>query len=84
MRAVLCKAYGSAEALVVEDVESPTPGPGQVVVAVKACGVNFPDMLIIRGLYQFKPRLPFSPGSEVAASSKRLVRASGRSYRGTA
>jgi len=66
MRAVLCKAHGPAEALVVEDVESPTPGRGQVVVTVKACGVNFPDTLIIRGLYQFKPPLPFSPGSEVA------------------
>src|SRR5689334_4305733 len=70
MRAVLCKAYGSPEALVVEDVESPTPGRGQVVVTVKACGVNFPDNLIIRGLYQFKPPPPFSPGSEVAGIVK--------------
>jgi len=70
MRAVVCKAYGSPEALVVEDVESPTPGRGQVVVTVKACGVNFPDTLIIRGLYQFKPPLPFSPGSEVAGIVK--------------
>jgi NADPH2:quinone reductase len=62
----MCKAFGSPETLVVEDVASPTPGRGQVVVAVKACGVNFPDTLIIRGLYQFKPPLPFSPGSEVA------------------
>lgn len=70
MRAVMCKAYGSPEALVVEDVESPTPGRGQVVVTVKACGVNFPDNLIIRGLYQFKPPPPFSPGSEVAGIVK--------------
>jgi NADPH2:quinone reductase len=70
MRAVVCKAYGSPEALVVEDVESPTPGRGQVVVTVKACGVNFPDTLIIRGRYQFKPPLPFSPGSEVAGIVK--------------
>jgi NADPH2:quinone reductase len=70
MRAVVCKAYGSPEALVVEDVESPTPGRGQVVVTVKACGVNFPDNLIIRGLYQFKPPPPFSPGSEVAGIVK--------------
>jgi NADPH2:quinone reductase len=70
MRAVMCKAYGSPEALVVEDVESPTPGRGQVVVTVKACGVNFPDNLIIRGLYQFRPPPPFSPGSEVAGIVK--------------
>jgi NADPH2:quinone reductase len=70
MRAVLCKAFGSPEELVVEDVESPKPGPGQVVVTVKACGVNFPDTLIIRGLYQFKPPLPFSPGSEAAGVVK--------------
>jgi NADPH2:quinone reductase len=70
MRAVVCKAYGSPEALVVEEVAPPRPGPGQVVVTVKACGVNFPDTLIIRGLYQFKPPPPFSPGSEVAGIVK--------------
>ena len=63
MRAVRCKAYGSPDALVVEEVDEPTPGPGQVVVTVRACGVNFPDTLIIRGLYQFRPPPPFSPGS---------------------
>lgn len=72
MRAVMCKAHGSPEALVVEDVEPPTPGRGQVVVSVEACGVNFPDTLIIRGLYQFKPPLPFSPGSEVAGIVKKV------------
>jgi NADPH2:quinone reductase len=72
MRAVLCKAHGSPDALVVEDVESPTPGRGQVVVTVKASGVNFPDTLIIRGLYQFKPPMPFSPGSEVAGIVKQV------------
>jgi NADPH2:quinone reductase len=70
MRAVICRAYGSPEALTVEDVDSPTPGRGQVVVSVRACGVNFPDTLIIRGLYQFKPPPPFSPGSEVAGVVK--------------
>jgi NADPH:quinone reductase len=70
MRAVICKAFGPPQSLVVEDVEPPTPGRGQVVVTVKACGVNFPDTLIIRGLYQFKPSPPFSPGSEVAGIVK--------------
>jgi NADPH2:quinone reductase len=51
---------------VVEEVDDPRPGPGQVVVDVHACAVNFPDVLIIQNLYQFKPQLPFSPGGEVA------------------
>ncbi len=68
MRAVICKEYGPPESLVIEDLESLTPGPGQVVVGVKACGVNFPDTLIIEGKYQFKPPLPFSPGGEVAGT----------------
>jgi NADPH2:quinone reductase len=66
MRAVLCKAYGPPDSLVIEDLPSPTPGPGQVVVRVKACGVNFPDTLIIQGKYQFQPPFPFAPGGEVA------------------
>ena len=66
MRAVLCKELGLPEKLVVEEVPSPTAGKGQVVLSVKACGVNFPDTLIIQGKYQFKPELPFSPGGEVA------------------
>jgi NADPH2:quinone reductase len=70
MRAVLCKAYGPPESLVVEEVESLTPGRGQAVISVKACGVNFPDTLIIQGLYQFKPSPPFSPGGEVAGVVK--------------
>jgi NADPH:quinone reductase len=70
MRAVLCKAYGPPESLVIEDVESPVPGPGEVVISVKASGVNFPDVLIIQNKYQVKPPLPFSPGSEVAGIIK--------------
>ncbi|HMF97983.1 MAG TPA: NADPH:quinone oxidoreductase family protein [Vicinamibacterales bacterium] len=70
MKAVLCKAYGPPETLVVEDVPSPEPGPGDVVVSVKAASVNFPDVLIIQNKYQFKPPLPFSPGSEVAGIVK--------------
>ena len=55
MKAVLCKQHGLPDTLVLEDVPSPEPGPKQVVITVKACGVNFPDTLIIQNKYQFKP-----------------------------
>ncbi len=66
MKAVLCQEYGPPEKLVLTEVESPKAGRGQVVIKVKACGVSFPDTLIIQGKYQFKPPLPFSPGGELA------------------
>jgi len=66
VKAVLCKQHGLPDTLVVEDVPALKAGPGQVVVGVKAAGVNFPDVLIIQGKYQFKPEPPFSPGGEVA------------------
>ncbi len=66
MRAVLSKAVGGPDTLVVEEVPDPVAGPGQVVIDVRACGVNFPDSLIIEDRYQFKPPRPFSPGGEVA------------------
>ncbi len=66
VRAVLCKSYGPPESLVVEDVEDPEPGTGQVRIAVKACAVNFPDLLIVAGKYQHQPPMPFSPGAELA------------------
>src|SRR5437879_2031647 len=72
MKAVICKAYGPPESLVVEELEPLQAGEGQVVVSVKACGVNFPDTLIIQGKYQFKPPLPFSPGSEIAGIVKEV------------
>jgi NADPH:quinone reductase len=72
MKAVLCKEWGMPGILVVEDVPSPRPASGQVVVSVKACGVNFPDTLIIQGKYQFKPEMPFSPGGEVAGVIKEV------------
>jgi len=72
MKAVLCKEYGLPGKLVIEDIPSPKPASGQVVVSVKACGVNFPDTLIIQGKYQFKPELPFSPGGEVAGVVKEI------------
>jgi len=70
MKAVLCKAYGPPESLVVEDVPPPAAGAGEVVVSVKAASVNFPDVLIIQNKYQVKPPLPFSPGSEAAGVVK--------------
>ncbi|HSV81729.1 MAG TPA: NADPH:quinone oxidoreductase family protein [Ramlibacter sp.] len=66
MKAVRCNRHGGPETLVVEDIPVPQPGPGQVRVAVKAAGVNFPDALIIQDKYQFKPPLPFTPGGELA------------------
>jgi len=72
MKAVLCKELGPPEKLVVEQVPSPKPSKGQVVVSVKAAGVNFPDTLIIQGKYQFKPEPPFSPGGEVSGVIKEI------------
>ena len=72
MKAVLCKQFGPPDSLVVEELPSPRAGPGEVVVSVKAASVNFPDVLIIQNKYQFKPPLPFSPGSELAGVVKEL------------
>ncbi len=66
MRAVLCKELGPPESLVVEEVATPELQAGQALVKIGACGVNFPDTLIIQGKYQSKPDLPFSPGGEIA------------------
>lgn len=70
MKSLLCKAFGPPENLVLEEVPDLVAGKGQVVIAVKACGVNFPDVLIIEDKYQFKPPLPFAPGAEVAGIVK--------------
>ncbi|HZN87017.1 MAG TPA: NADPH:quinone oxidoreductase family protein [Burkholderiales bacterium] len=70
MKALLCKEFGPPESLVLEDVPSPQAGAGEVVVSIKAASVNFPDVLIIQNKYQFKPPLPFSPGSELAGVVK--------------
>lgn len=66
MRAVRCHELTGPAALRVDEVDDPKPGPGQVVIDVKAAGINFPDILITQGKYQFKPALPFSPGGEAA------------------
>ncbi|MFO7995201.1 MAG: NADPH:quinone oxidoreductase family protein [Marinobacter sp.] len=66
MRAILCKEYGPADKLVIEDVASPVAKGHGVRVRVKASGLNFPDTLIIEGKYQLKPTMPFSPGGEMS------------------
>ena len=66
MRAIICRAYGSPESLVLDDVPEPVPGPGQVLVRVHAAAVNFPDVLFIEGKYQIKIPPPFIPGNEIA------------------
>jgi NADPH2:quinone reductase len=72
MKAVLCKQFGPPDSLLVEDLPSPRAGPGEVVISVKAASLNFPDVLIIQNKYQFKPPLPFSPGSELAGVVKEI------------
>ena len=65
MKALLSKAPGGPETLELSDVANPVAGAGQVVVAVKACAINYPDVLIIEDKYQFKPARPFAPGGEI-------------------
>ena len=72
MKAVVCKQFGPPDSLLVEELPSPRAGPGEVVLSVKAASVNFPDVLIIQNKYQFKPPLPFSPGSELAGVVKEV------------
>jgi len=66
MRAVLCRAWGEVDDLRVEEVPAPTPGPDDVLIAVKATAVNYADAIMTAGRYQTKPDLPFSPGLETA------------------
>lgn len=66
MKALLSKVPGGPETLTLEDLPDPVAGKGQVVVAVKACAINYPDVLIIEDKYQFKPPRPFAPGGEIA------------------
>jgi len=77
MLAVVCRELGPPETLEVADVPAPSPAPGEVLVDVHGCGVNFPDTLIIEGRYQFKPDLPFSPGSEIAGTVAALGEGAG-------
>ena len=66
MKAFLCKEFGPVDSHQVEEIDDPIAVPGQVVVDIKATGISFPDVLIVQGLYQFKPPFPFSPGSEIS------------------
>lgn len=66
MRALVCKEFGSTENLVLEEVDTPKPGKGEILLDIKATGVNFPDVLTVQGKYQFTPELPFIPGAELA------------------
>ena len=66
MKAYICREFGPIESHKVEEVKDPKAGPGQIVVDVKAAGIAFPDVLIVQGLYQFKPPFPFTPGGEIA------------------
>ena len=66
MKAIICKKFAPVSDLVWEEVADPVAGPGEVVVDIKAAGLNYPDNLIVQGLYQFRPERPFSPGHEGA------------------
>lgn len=66
MKALMCNQHGLPDTLVFQDVPDPVPAAGEVIIEMKAAGVNFPDVLIIQNKYQFKPELPFSPGAELA------------------
>ncbi len=72
MKAIVCKQFGPPSSLVLEGIQSPSYKENEVLVSVRACGVNFPDTLIIQGLYQFKPELPFTPGSDIAGVVKEV------------
>ncbi len=66
MKALRSHAVGGPETLTLDEVDSPVPGPGQVRITVKACAINYPDVLIIKDMYQFKPARPFAPGGELS------------------
>ena len=66
MKALRTHEVGGPDTLTLDEVDAPTPGKGQVIVDVKACAINYPDTLMIRDLYQFKPERPYAPGGEIA------------------
>jgi NADPH:quinone reductase-like Zn-dependent oxidoreductase len=66
MKALRTHAIGGPETLTLDEIDTPAPGTGEVLIDVKACAINYPDTLMIRDLYQFKPERPFAPGGEIA------------------
>ena len=72
MKAILCHKYSSNISLKYEKIKSPIPKKDEILISVKVAGVNFPDILIVQGKYQFKPELPFSPGGEVSGIIKKV------------
>ncbi|MDT9598391.1 NADPH:quinone oxidoreductase family protein [Sphingosinicella rhizophila] len=78
MKALLSRNAGGPETLVLADLPDPVPGPNQLLVRVKACGINYPDVLLIQDKYQFRPERPFAPGLEIAG----LVEAAGEGVAG--
>jgi NADPH:quinone reductase-like Zn-dependent oxidoreductase len=72
MKALRTHAVGGPDTLTLDEIEVPTPGKGQVLIDVKACAINFPDTLMIRDLYQFKPERPYAPGGEIAGTIEAL------------
>lgn len=66
MKAIVCRTFGLPDTLTLEEIPAPVISPGQVLIEVKVCSLNYPDTLTIRDMYQFKPPLPFSPGSEAS------------------
>jgi NADPH:quinone reductase len=80
VRRVVCLAYGPPEELVIEEVPDPQPQAGEVVIDVRAAGVNFVDGLLVQGKYQIKPPVPFTPGGELAG----VVRGVGEGVEGIA
>lgn len=66
MRAIICDQFGPINNLHLGDLPDPVPQANEVLIEVAACGVNYPDLLIVQGRYQFRPDLPFSPGGEVS------------------
>ena len=72
MKAIVCEEFGPIESLVYKEIDTPMPGKGEVRVNVKAAGVNFPDGLLVQGLYQVKPERPFIPGMEFCGEVETL------------
>src|SRR5215204_5580067 len=72
MEALLSHEPGGPETLRIEELPDPQPGPGELLVRVRACSINYPDVLIIEDKYQLKPPRPFAPGSEIAGEVQQV------------